>query len=403
MPFPAWYPVDDDGEANLDVVILPNIESLPVDPSSDAAPGYSEDQRGQPGGFIGDANIMDTWATSSLSPQIAGQWGTDLFTRVFPMDLRPQAHEIIRTWLFATVVRSHFQFNSLPFSDALISGWVLDPDRKKMSKSFGNVVTPMPLLEQFGADALRYWAAGGRPGNDTAFDEGQMKIGRRLGIKILNASKFVLGRLDGADIPGPEAVIEPLDRDLLSLLAKLITETTDDFESYDYARAIERTETFFWSFCDDYVELVKIRAYGEKVDAATRSARATLAITLSVLQRLFAPIMPFVTDEVWHWWHVHSVHASSWPTLKELPMLEVIGAGSTYGPVCEVLEAIRRAKSSAKVSQRAEVESVVVRAPAEFLAAVAKCEEDLKAAGGVATLMAREETELLVEVILADA
>jgi valyl-tRNA synthetase len=149
--------------------------------------------------------------------------------------------------------------------------------------------------------------------------------------------------------------------------------------------------------------LVKIRAYGEKDDAATRSARATLAITLSVLQRLFAPIMPFVTDEVWHWWHVHSVHASSWPTLKELPMLEVIGAGSTYGPVCEVLEAIRRAKSSAKVSQRAEVESVVVRAPAEFLAAVAKCEEDLKAAGGVATLMAREETELLVEVILADA
>jgi len=292
---------------------------------------------------------MDTWATSSLSPQIAGRWGTDLFQRVFPMDLRPQAHDIIRTWLFATIVRSHFQFNSLPFSDTLISGFILDPDRKKMSKSIGNTVTPMPLVEKYGADALRYWAAGGRPGSDTAFDEGQLKIGRRLGIKILNASKFVLGRLDD-EIPGPAEVTEPIDLDLLALLTKLITATTDDFENYDYARALERTESFFWSFCDDYVELVKIRAYGEKDDAATRSARATLAITLSVLQRLFAPIMPFVTDEVWHWWHVHSVHASSWPTLKELPMLEVIGA-------------VRPTDRCAKCSRRSVARRVRPRSP----------------------------------------
>jgi valyl-tRNA synthetase len=400
VPFPAWYPIDEAGETNLDIVILPNLELLPVDPSSDAAPGYREDQRGQPGGFLGDANIMDTWATSSLSPLIAGQWGTDLFARVFPMDLRPQAHEIIRTWLFATVVRSHFEFNSLPFSDALISGWVLDPDRKKMSKSFGNVVTPMPLLEQFGADALRYWAAGGRPGNDTAFDEGQMKIGRRLGIKILNASKFVLGRLDGADIAGPETVSEPLDKDLLSLLAKLITETTDDFESYDYARALERTETFFWSFCDDYVELVKIRAYGGANEGATDSARATLAIALSVLQRLFAPILPFVTEEVWQWWHVTSVHTSSWPTVAELPALDGAPSGSLYRPVCEVLEAIRREKSSAKVSQRAEVASVSVRAPAAFLDGVRSGEDDLKAAGAVRLLTMEEADDISFVVTL---
>ena len=206
---------------------------------------------------------MDTWATSSLSPQIAGRWGTDLFQRVFPMDLRPQAHDIIRTWLFSTIVRSHLQFDALPFSDTLISGFILDPDRKKMSKSIGNSVTPMPLLEQYGADALRYWAAGGRPGSDTAFDEGQLKIGRRLGIKILNASKFVLGRLDDERSRTVSDVTEPIDLDLLALLAKLITATTDDFENYDYARALERTESFFWSFCDDYVELVKIRAYGE--------------------------------------------------------------------------------------------------------------------------------------------
>jgi valyl-tRNA synthetase len=402
VPFPAWYPVDANGEVDFDHLMLAHDEDLPVDPSSDVPTGYSEEQRGVPGGFVGDPDVMDTWATSSLSPQIAGRWGTELFSRVFPMDLRPQAHDIIRTWLFSTIVRSHFQFDSLPFSDALISGFILDPDRKKMSKSIGNTVTPMPLVEQYGADALRYWAAGGRPGSDTAFDEGQLKIGRRLGIKILNASKFVLGRLDG-EIPAPSEVTEPLDLDLLALLAKLITATTDDFENYDYARALERTESFFWSYCDDYVELVKIRAYGEDDDPTTRSARATLAISLSVLQRLFAPIMPFVTEEVWRWWHTHSVHASPWPTLQEFPALNTSGAGSTYSPVCEVLEAIRRAKSSAKVSQRAEVASVTVCAPAEFLAAVEVAREDLRAAGGVKEFLSREEAELSVDVVLADA
>jgi valyl-tRNA synthetase len=403
VPFPVWYPVDDNGEVNFDHLIISDDEKLPIDPSSDAPPGFREDQRGAPGGFVGDPDVMDTWATSSLSPQIAGRWGTELFQRVFPMDLRPQAHDIIRTWLFSTIVRSHLQFNTLPFSDTLISGFIVDPDRKKMSKSIGNIVTPLPLVEQFGADALRYWAAGGRPGSDTAFDEGQLKIGRRLGIKVLNASKFVLGRLEDAEIPSATEVTEPIDLDLLAILAILITATTDDFENYDYARALERTESFFWSFCDDYVELVKIRAYGDANDAPTKSARATLAITLSVLQRLFAPIMPFVTEEVWRWWHDHSVHASPWPTLKELPELELIGAGSTYGPTCEVLEAIRREKSSAKASQRAAVAAVTVRAPADFLAAVSACEGDLKAAGGVETLLTREETELSVEVVLADA
>ena len=237
VPFPAWYPVDENGEIDFDHLMLAHDEDLPVDPSSDVPTGYREDQRGAPGGFVGDPDVMDTWATSSLSPQIAGRWGTELFQRVFPMDLRPQAHDIIRTWLFATIVRSHFQFDSLPFSDTLISGFILDPDRKKMSKSIGNTVTPMPLIEQFGADALRYWAAGGRPGADTAFDEGQLKIGRRLGIKILNASKFVLGRLDDAEIPAPSEVTEPIDLDLLAMLAKLITAATDDYENYDYTRA----------------------------------------------------------------------------------------------------------------------------------------------------------------------
>jgi valyl-tRNA synthetase len=382
VPLPVWYPTDNNGEADYDEPIVPDYLTLPVDPSSDAPPGYREDQRNAPRGFVGDPDIMDTWATSSLTPQIAGQWGSDLFDRVFPMDLRPQAHEIIRTWLFSTVVRSHFQFDSLPWKSALISGWVLDPNRKKMSKSIGNVVTPMPLLEQHGSDALRYWAACGRPGTDTAVDEGQMKIGRRLAIKVLNASKFVLGRLEGAAPTRPSDVTEPLDRDLLALLGRLIEEATAAFDDYDYARALERTESFFWSFCDNYVELVKMRAYADD-GPATRSARATLSIALSVLQRLLAPFVPFVTEEVWRWWHEGSVHLAPWPTIEELGVASESAAGSVYGPVCNVLEAIRREKSTAKASQRAPVSLVQVSGPTSLLEAVRAGQDDLAAAGTV--------------------
>ena len=401
VPFPVWYPIDERGEVDYDHPILPEVADLPIDPSSDTPPGYQEAQRHQPGGFAGDPDVMDTWATSSLSPQIAGHWGSDLFERVFPMDLRPQAHEIIRTWLFSTVVRSHFQHHSLPFSNALISGWVLDPDRKKMSKSVGNVVTPMPLLESHGADALRYWAASGRPGTDTAIDEAQMKIGRRLAIKVLNASKFVLGRLEGHEIPGVHEVSEALDADLLAQLATLVAEATRSFEEYDYARALERTEAFFWSFCDDYLELVKIRAYGDAGNPATRSAKAALAAALSVLERLLAPFLPFVTDEVWHWWHEGSVHRAPWPVAGELGTTSNARTPDVYRRTTEVLEAIRREKSTAKVSQRAGVELVHVAGPAEVLEALRCGESDLKDAGVVTEVVLSEAAELVVTVTLA--
>jgi valyl-tRNA synthetase len=399
VPFPVWYRLDENGVVDFDQPLVASATSLPIDPSSDTPPGFTSSQRNQPGGFIGDPDVMDTWATSSLSPQIAGHWGTGLFERVFPMDLRPQAHEIIRTWLFSTVVRSHFQHDSLPFTNALISGWVLDPDRKKMSKSVGNVVTPMPLLELHGADALRYWAASGRPGTDTAIDEAQMKIGRRLAIKVLNASKFVLGRLEGADTVTPDDVSEAIDRDLLALLAQLISDATTAFDHYDYARAMERTEVFFWSFCDNYVELAKTRSYGDVADPATRSAHATLSLTLSVLQRLLAPFVPFVTEEVWRWWHDGSVHLATWPTLGELDSAPA--ATGVYNAVGDVLEAVRREKSLQKVSQRKGVAELAVRGPGELLDLIRAGQRDLIDAGGVLGIVYEEADEFTVSVTLA--
>ena len=402
VPFPLWYRTDEANNVDFDSPILAELADLPVDPSSDVPAGFTQDQRNQPLGFVGDPDVMDTWATSSLSPWIAGHWGTDLFERVFPMDLRPQAHEIIRTWLFSTVVRSHFEFDSLPFANTLISGWVLDPDRKKMSKSLGNVTTPMPLLEAHGADALRYWAASGRPGVDTALDEAQMKIGRRLCIKLLNVSKFVLSRLEGSMAYSLGDVTEPLDQDLLALLGALITECTTAFSNYDYARALERTESFFWSFCDNYVELVKIRAYGGTDARSTTSARATLAISLATLQRLLAPVVPFVTEEVWSWWHDGSIHLATWPSLDELDRLEQPErTGFIYQSVGEVLEAIRREKSEAKLSQRAVVQLVHARGPEEWVAAIRVSERDLQDAGTVQAFTYDETSDVSVSVTLA--
>jgi valyl-tRNA synthetase len=380
VPIPLWYAVDADGNPDYAHILTPDETELPIDPQDQVPAGYTEDQRGKPGGFIADPDVMDTWATSSLTPHIAGGWeyDHDLWRRVFPMDLRPQAHEIIRTWLFSSVVRSHLEDNCLPWRHAAISGWILDPDRKKMSKSKGNVVTPMGMLDQYGADAVRYWAASGRPGTDTAYDEGQMKIGRRLAIKILNASKFALSFAGDPSAP----VTEPLDLSMLAGLREVVAQATSAMEDYNYTRALEVAETFFWSFCDNYIELVKERAHGTHGPQAAASAGAALAQALSVQLRLFAPILPFVTEEVWSWWQDGSVHTADWPSVDELP---VDGDPAVLSTAGQVLSAMRKVKSDNKVSMRARLAHAMVKAPALHVTQVESARRDLEAAGGLDT------------------
>ncbi|MCY4294220.1 MAG: valine--tRNA ligase [Acidimicrobiaceae bacterium] len=401
VPIPLWYRLDDAGRAVWEDPLQPDDGALPVDPSVDCPPGYEQTQRDQPGGFTGDPDVMDTWATSSLTPQIATGWRSDesLHESTFPMDLRPQAHDIIRTWLFSTVVRAHFDADAAPWRNCALSGWILDPDRKKMSKSKGNVQVPTELLERYGADAVRYWAACGRPGTDTAFDEQQFRIGRRLAVKLLNASKFAL-RFDD---PGEGAVTQALDRSMLARLADLLDEADAALGSFDYARALERTESFFWAFTDDHLELVKARAYGEQGEAASLSARRALRSALEVLQQLFAPYMPFVAEEVWSWWHHDSVHVSAWPTAERL---RASAGGATAAPsmlAAAVLSAVRRAKSEAKRPLRTEVLRAAVTDTPERLRVLESVAGDVRAAGRISDLITVEGAELSVAVELARA
>ena len=383
VPIPVWYALDAEGNPDYDKVITPKETSLPVDPSSQCPEGFTEDQRGKPNGFIGEVDILDTWATSSLTPQLAGGWISDpeKYAKVFPFSLRPQGQDIIRTWLFSTVLRSFQEEKQLPWSDAALSGWILDPDRKKMSKSKGNVVVPNDLLDEHGSDAVRYWAAAARLGTDAAFDVGQMKVGRRLAIKVLNAAKFVLSfELAGDKVE----VTEAIDKSMLAALAEVVAGATKAFESYDHTKALELTESFFWNFTDDYLELVKERAYSQNTDpAAQASAVSALRIALLAITKLLAPFIPFATEEAWSWWQEGSVHRSSWPVAEDLSSFTGDQTVALLSLASQALIGIRKAKSDQKLSMKAEIRSLTIEANEADIESLKHIESDLKSVGKI--------------------
>jgi valyl-tRNA synthetase len=398
VPFPLWYPIDANGNVDYSRPIVPDEARLPIDPSTDTPDGYAADQRGKPNGFAGDPDIMDTWTTSSMTPQIASGWCHDeqLFAGVFPMDLRPQAHDIIRTWLFSTVLRAHLEHDSLPWTHAALSGFVTDPDRKKMSKSKGNVVTPFALLEEHGSDGVRYWAAKGGPGVDTIFDSAQMKVGRRLAIKVLNASKFILSKAEPLS-----PVTAAVDRAMVSNLAVLVAEATRALGEYDYGRALDLVEREFWGFCDDYLEFVKGRRYGDQGAGGAGSANAALVGALSVYLRLFAPYLPFATEEVWSWWKDGSVHRAPWPTEAELaPLMRDVTDDDRekWRYAREVLGEVRRRRSEAKQPLKVPIVRAVIADSAARLSHLDAVEPDLRAAVRIENVERRPAAEFSVEV-----
>ena len=383
VPIPVWYALDAEGNPDYENVITPTEASLPVDPSSQCPDGYTEEQRGKPNGFVGEVDILDTWATSSLTPQLAGGWISDpeKYAKVFPFSLRPQGQDIIRTWLFSTVLRSFQEENQLPWSDAALSGWILDPDRKKMSKSKGNVVVPNDLLDEHGSDAVRYWAAAARLGTDAAFDVGQMKVGRRLAIKVLNAAKFVLSFELASD---QVEVTEAIDQAMLAALGEVVSGATKAFEGYDHTKALELTESFFWNFTDDYLELVKERAYGQNTDpAAQASAVSALRIALLSITKLLAPFIPFAAEEAWSWWQEGSVHRASWPAPDALAAFTDSQTPNLLSLASQALIGIRKAKSDEKLSMKAEISSLTIEANELDIEALKLIESDLKSVGKI--------------------
>lgn len=417
VPIPVWYPIDEAGNVVYDKPILPAKDALPVDPLAEAPAGYTEDQRNQPGGFAGDPDVFDTWATSSLTPQIASHWSQDAdrHAKLFPMDVRPQAHEIIRTWAFYTIVKAYLHEGEVPWRNIVLSGWILDPDRKKMSKSTGNVVTPEPLIDEFGADAVRYWPARARLGVDTAFDAQMFKVGKRLCMKLFNASKFVMERFADVDTSKltPEAIVCESDRAAIGQLRPVIARATKAFDAFDYAQALQVSEEFFWgTFCDNFIELAKPRTYDEELTPERVSAAAALRLTLRATLRLFAPFMPFITEEVWQWAFTgdadmhESIHRSPWPTLDEFAAVPEPKSAELWPLMVQVLDEVRKAKADANLSIKAPVARVTVTAAPEACAAILPSSDDITRMLSIEDWSLKESAEadaLVVDIELAQA
>jgi len=366
VSIPVWYALDGTGAIDYSKPILPSREQLPVDPMSDVPKGYQEAQRGKPNGFVGESDVFDTWFTSSLTPQLGSHWEVNpkRHQKLFPMDVRPQSHEIIRTWAFYTIAKAMLHEEKIPWKHVVISGWVLDPDRKKMSKSKGNVVTPSQFIDEFGADAVRYWSGLARYGVDTAFDPGIMKIGRRLAMKLFNAGKFVLSQK-----AEPGTVTEALDLAFLAKLKKQVEESARAFENYEPAQALMETEKFFWShFTDSYLELVKSRTWGEKATAEELRLKASavhaLRFGLKTFLKLFAPFLPYTTEEVWSYGfqdESKSIHHAAYPGVSDFEGIQA-GDPEVFDAAMAAQSVINQQKTVSKVSIARPVVQVSLRA-----------------------------------------
>lgn len=353
-----------------------------------------------------DTDIMDTWATSSVSPQlnskaICAEYAVDYerHQKLFPADLRPQAHEIIRTWAFYTIVKAHLHENTIPWKNLMISGWCLASDKTKMSKSKGNVVTPVGLIQEQSADAVRFWASTSRLGADTAFSEDVLKIGKKLVTKLWNATKFASQHLNKLDKEPESAkadiengvITEALDKWIITRLHRSIKKADEQFALYEYSSARAAVEDFFWNdFCDNYLEMVKARAYGEKEGITKEqqmSAVHTLHHCLEALLKLFAPFVPHITDELYS--HIFdkrhekigSIHArGTWPEVDLYPVSEQDDITGTQS--VSVINVVRQLRASKNISLAAPMEEVTITASSKdsfgFLDALQPAINDLK-------------------------
>ncbi len=364
VPFPVWYC------SKCDEPVFADEKKLPVDPLKDKAP-VKACPKCKNDKFIPEKDVLDTWATSSMTPQLAIQLVPEKYRKkLYPMSLRPQAHDIITFWLFNTLVKSRLHYKCNPWKDVMISGYVMDPLGEKMSKSKGNIIEPQAILAKFSADALRYWSGSGKLGEDVAYQEKELVSGDKFVTKFWNAAKFAAMHLKDADLKKLEKK-EPtaeIDKWIQHRLAITIEEATEAFDAYDYSRAKTIIEQFFWSdFCDNYLELSKQRLYEPKKPEDKESAQAVILRCLGALVRLFAPFTPFITEEVYHaYLHAHegfpSVHVSGWPKAAK----KYEDAGKVGAVVVAVLAAVRKKKSENKLSMKAPVKKIVVESEVDI-------------------------------------
>ncbi len=415
VPIPVWYKLDENCNPDYEAPIFPTKEMLPVDPMSDVPEGFTENQRGQANGFIGDPDIMDTWATSSVTPQISSYWGIDetRHKQLFPMDLRPQAHDIIRTWAFYTIVKSYFHDGVAPWKNIALSGFIVDPDRKKMSKSKGNVVTPQEFIVNHSADAVRYWAGRAKLGHDTVMDESVFQIGKKLATKLYNAGNFVKMILENAGTDYKELktsdITELADIAQIEKMKVLIDVATKSFNDYDYSTALIQTEELFWKFCDYYIELVKPRAYGAEDTPQRRSALAGLLYSFKTFLKLFSPFMIYVCEEVFSGFFPEegSIHKSLWPNSNDLETQQA--EISTIG-VIELMENIisevRGAKTKEQRNMKWKVDHLEILSKHSDIDKLSMVIGDIAAASNVdikdIKLMSQEDSALTIKVKLAE-